>query len=212
MTDLVQDALRIFDLSAKFNGFVRENDGDDEPLRTRVMNWNKFREDKSIRRGEFDIVLASDVLFGSWCVAPVCDAVTFALRENGVLLLSDPCRLQEGGLVEKLKESGAFHEVHLLEFPERTIETILRAGFEHHRHDAVGEVEDAQERKQTREGYVKVFRAKLIVARRNSKELEVSMGDARDDDDAKRRTAPVLDLQELLRGLEERFGMMVVGG
>lgn len=207
MTDLVRDALKVFEMSARLNGFSPDSNGRDdkeeegrEPLRTRLLNWNTFRQDESIRRGEFDVVLASDVLFGSWCVAPVADAATFALRAKGVLLLSDPCRLQEGGLVERLKESGAFDQVRVLEFPESLIAEILKLGFTTRDHATTAN-HDVK-----REGaFVNVFRAKLVLARRNDREFESGEGTAMA---AERRDASVIDFEGVVRELKEGWGMM----
>ena len=138
MTDLVEDALKIFSLSTKVGGLKG-------PVKGQVLNWNKLSEFQY--EAPFDLVMGSDVLFMSWCCAPVAKVVATCLADDGIMIVVDPYRLNDAAFLSSLEAHG-IKEQAVIEIPGPLIETL------------VGSVLDS------RGSVVPVKRAKLIVASR----------------------------------------------
>jgi len=116
MTDLVEDALKVFRQSAERNGLLSLN----ERLLTRKLDWNR-RE--SVPEVGFDFVVGSDVLFFRGTLQPVAETCARALNLHGVGIVTDPCRSPPGDFEDHLRRSG-FKTVHNLTFrPELVAQT-----------------------------------------------------------------------------------------
>jgi SAM-dependent methyltransferase len=142
MTDLVLDALRIFNKSLGELNETRRN-----KCEMRTLDWNK---PDTVPECAFDVVIACDVLFGRWCVKPVADAVARALKPGGVALVADPCRLNEEDFAERVSELG---------LSARVIELST---------DLVASVGELAVEK---DGIVPVQRCKLVIISKPAKEV-----------------------------------------
>jgi predicted nicotinamide N-methyase len=140
MTDLVADALKVFELSTT----VETLQGSTE---TRVLNWNKPEE--GCEDGAFDLVLGSDVLFMSWCARPVANVATRCLAQDGIILIADPYRLNDESFLQVLSELGVVSQA-TYEFPAALIEQLVSPLLD------------------TNGSIVPVKRAKLLVASRRN--------------------------------------------
>mmetsp|Transcript_2941 Transcript_2941/g.3357 ORF Transcript_2941/g.3357 Transcript_2941/m.3357 type:complete len:268 (+) Transcript_2941:67-870(+) len=96
MTDLVLDATKLAEKSAKKNGV-------EERISFKSLDWNKA---ETVPDEAFDVVIGSDVLFYRGTVRPVAKCMFKTLRPGGVALLADPCRLNVDDFVDKVEELG----------------------------------------------------------------------------------------------------------
>jgi hypothetical protein len=118
MTDLVQDALTLFQFSVKL--LPRECQ---RCVHTQVLNWN-VEEDYAHLCGQMDLVLGADVLFMSWCAPMVANVVTSCVSPLGLIVLVDPFRLNDELFVEHLALLGV-RKVDILVFPTKLVESVV---------------------------------------------------------------------------------------
>lgn len=108
MTDLVNDALKIFKMSLRENA---SNIPDMNKISTTTLDWNKLDNFK-YKDIKYDMIIGSDVLFGNWCVAPVVNTLEVMLKPSGIALIADPYRLNDGDLKTKLLEHNYLVEIN----------------------------------------------------------------------------------------------------
>ncbi|KAH9256988.1 hypothetical protein BASA81_004809 [Batrachochytrium salamandrivorans] len=102
MTDLVEDALRVFELSIRLQRCLLTPS---VSVRTKTLNWNKPQDYDG--EGRFDVVFGSDVLFMSWCAPLVAKICAKCLRpDGGLVFVLDPFRLNDGLFQEALQSEG----------------------------------------------------------------------------------------------------------
>ena len=142
MTDLVEDALRVFRRSVALQPESPPSRA--TTVRTRTLNWEKL--DTALPdAGEFDVVLGSDVLFGNWVVPHVARAIHQALAPGGFAIVADPCRSHDAAFVDALLGNGL--EAHVRDVPQALVESTVPLA-------------------EGQKAIVRVHRAKVVVARK----------------------------------------------
>lgn len=141
MTDLVPDALRVFELSTTL--LLKQQQ---QQVETAVLNWNR-PEDYFCFKASFDVVFGSDVLFMSWCAPLVAKICASSLTPQGLVLVLDPFRLNDGLFLECLEREGLCYAKSFV-FDENVIAAVAQP-----LQDKLG-------------SFVPVKRAKLLIASR----------------------------------------------
>ncbi len=98
MTDLVEDAVRMCQQSARANTAIAPG-----AMAFARLDWNK---PETVPAAAADVVIASDVLFFRGAAKPVALAVHRALRDGGLGVLADPFRLATDDFEAALLDLG----------------------------------------------------------------------------------------------------------
>jgi predicted nicotinamide N-methyase len=97
-TDYYEDSLRF----TRLNVWDSASDARRRALRTRMVDWRHFPDDL----GQFDVVVASDVLYEHAYGPLVARAVAQSLSPRGVAWLADPGRIAAEAFVEEAQRLG----------------------------------------------------------------------------------------------------------
>jgi predicted nicotinamide N-methyase len=116
-TDLVVDALKIVELTA------RENSCNDKIIINK-LDFNSIDLPSPNFNHAFDLVMGSDVLFMNWCAKPMArTSIALAAKPNGVILIADPFRLNDEDFLQELMVE--FNQSCIYEFPDSMIQQYV---------------------------------------------------------------------------------------
>lgn len=101
-SDYVPEALHMARLNAIANGVQQED------AEFKILDW----EFPSLR-GQFDMIIGSEILYEYFFHSSLSDLILSALREDGVLLLADRHRMVVDRFIGRLIRKGLFCQKHL---------------------------------------------------------------------------------------------------